>query len=94
MPGLVAVYRQYNYLCDPHGAVAYKALADYLTQHPADKGIFLETAHPVKFYDVVEPVIGQTVEIPDTIKEQLTKEKKSTMIAVDSEELKNFLMRL
>ncbi len=89
---LLHVYNQHNYLCDPHGAVAYRALEDYLQLHPNNKGIFLETAHPVKFYDVVEPVIGQTVKVPDSIKEQLTKEKKSTMIGVDAEELKGFLM--
>ncbi len=91
---LLHVYNQHNYLCDPHGAVAYRALEDYLQLHPNNKGIFLETAHPVKFYDVVEPVIGQTVKVPDSIKEQLTKEKKSTMIGVDAEELKGFLMGL
>ncbi len=89
---LLHVYNQHNYLCDPHGAVAYRALEDYLQLHPNNKGIFLETAHPVKFYDVVEPVIGQTVKVPDSIKEQLTKEKKSTRIGVDAEELKGFLM--
>src|SRR5450756_2513594 len=55
------VYSQHHYLPDPHGAVGYRALADYLAAQnaahpaaPAPKGIFLETAHPVKFYDTVE----------------------------------------
>ena len=91
---LLSVYTQHNYLCDPHGAVAYRALEDYLQTHPNNKGIFLETAHPVKFYDVVEPVIGQTVEVPKAIKAQMEKEKKSTMIGVGVEELKSFLMGL
>ena len=91
---LLDVYNQHNYLCDPHGAVAYRALEDYLQLNPNDKGIFLETAHPVKFYDVVEPVIGQTVEVPDSIKDELAKEKKSTLIGVGVEELKGFLMKL
>jgi threonine synthase len=91
---LRSVYSQHNYLCDPHGAVAYRALEDYLQTSTNSKGIFLETAHPVKFYDVVEPVIAQTVTVPDSIKEQLTKEKKSTLIGVGVEELKRFLMRL
>jgi threonine synthase len=91
---LLSVYQKHNYLCDPHGAVAYRALEDYLQINPNNEGIFLETAHPVKFYDVVEPVIGQTVEVPDSIKEQLTKEKKSTTIGVGVEELKSFLMQL
>lgn len=91
---LLEVYNQHNYLCDPHGAVAYRALEDYLQTNPNNKGIFLETAHPVKFYDVVEPVIGQTVEIPDSIKAELVKEKKSTVINAGAAELKNFLMQL
>lgn len=90
---LLAVYQKHNYLCDPHGAVAYRALEDFLQAHPGNKGIFLETAHPVKFYDVVEPVIGQTVPVPDSIKEQLTKEKKSTLINKGEQELKSFLMQ-
>ena len=90
---LLSVYNEHNYLCDPHGAVAYRALEDYLQAHPNNKGIFLETAHPVKFYDVVEPVIGQTVEIPESIKVQLTQEKKSTQIDADFSALKNYLMQ-
>ncbi len=91
---LLDVYNQHNYLCDPHGAVAYRALEDYLQLHLNDKGMFLETAHPVKFYDVVEPVIGQPVEVPESIKEQLTKEKKSVEIGVGADEFKEFLMGL
>lgn len=89
---LLAVYNQHNYLCDPHGAVAFRALEDYLQLHPGDKGIFLETAHPVKFFDVVEPVIGQTVEIPASIEEQLKLEKKSTIINADFAALKDYLL--
>jgi threonine synthase len=91
---LLSVYTQHNYLCDPHGAVAYHALEDYLNVHVNDKGIFLETAHPIKFFDVVEPVIGQTIEVPDSIKDEMEKEKKSTEIGVGVEELKSFLMKL
>ncbi len=89
---LLSVYNEHNYLCDPHGAVAYRALEDYLQLHPGDKGIFLETAHPVKFFDVVEPVIGQTVEIPASIEEQLKLEKKSTIINADFAASKDYLL--
>ena len=64
---LKEVYQQFKYLPDPHGAVGYLALQRYLQQHADDKGMFLETAHPVKFYDVVEPVIGETVPVPAAI---------------------------
>ncbi|HKG68046.1 MAG TPA: threonine synthase, partial [Segetibacter sp.] len=58
---------QYNYLLDPHGAVAFAGLEKYLQQHPSAQGIILETAHPVKFYDVVEKITGQPVKTPDSI---------------------------
>jgi threonine synthase len=86
------VYKKYNYLPDPHGAVGYLALQRYLQQHSGDKGIFLETAHPVKFYDVVEPVIGETVPVPDSIKEQLKLTRQSSVIQPDYEMLKNTLL--
>ncbi|HEX2639943.1 MAG TPA: threonine synthase, partial [Pyrinomonadaceae bacterium] len=53
------VYRQYGYTLDPHGAVGYRALADYLERSPNEKGIFIETAHPVKFASV-EEILGTT----------------------------------
>ncbi len=61
---LKEVYLEDKYLLDPHGAVGYGALKRYLQEHHQLKGIFLETAHPVKFYDVVEPVINQKVAMP------------------------------
>ncbi len=89
---LKAVYEQEKYLLDPHGAVGYHALKQY-QQHTAEKGIVLETAHPVKFYDVVEPVIGEKVPIPAAIEEQLKLEKKSILIDADASQLKEFLMK-
>jgi threonine synthase len=91
---LLSVFNEQQYLCDPHGAVAYKALQDYLQNNPNDKGIFLETAHPVKFYDVVEPIINEAVPIPESIKQQLLLEKKSTKIGIGTDELKGFLLGL
>lgn len=89
---LLEVYKKYMYLCDPHGAVAYRALEDYLTAHPGDKGIFLETAHPVKFYDVVEPIINEAVPVPESIQEQLKLEKKSSKIKTGAAALNEFLL--
>ena len=58
------------------------------------KGIVLETAHPVKFYDVVEPVIGEPVPVPESIKLQLLMEKKSIKIDTDPNSLKEFLLAM
>ena len=91
---LKSVYQNNGYLLDPHGAVGYLALQRYLQQHPSQKGIVLETAHPVKFYDVVEPVIGEAVPIPATIQQQLSLEKKSTKINAEADLLKAFLYSL
>ena len=59
---------------------------------PDLKGIFLETAHPVKFYDSVEPIIGQKVPLPDEIKMLLGKEKHSLKMEVKYEALENYLL--
>jgi threonine synthase len=91
---LQKVYQTEGYLLDPHGAVGYLALQQYLQNNPAEKGIVLETAHPVKFYDVVEPVIGEAVPIPVTVQQQLLLEKKSTKIAAEVDLLKEFLLSL
>jgi threonine synthase len=90
---LISVYQKHNYLLDPHGAVAYNALQQYQAQHQNTKGVILETAHPVKFYDVIEPLINQTVPVPETVAEQIKKEKVSTKISTNTSELKDFLLR-
>lgn len=89
---LQEVYHTYHYLCDPHGAVGYKALEQYLHSHPTQKGIFLETAHPVKFYHVVEPVINAPIEMPDQVKHIMQKEEVFTAIDADFYHLKDFLL--
>jgi len=86
------VYNGNRYLLDPHGAVAYAGLKQYLFNHPSDKGIVLETAHPVKFYDVVEPIINQKVPIPNTVKALLGKEKTSIRMDPDYNTLKDYLL--
>jgi threonine synthase len=86
------VYQKENYLLDPHGAVAYAALKNFQRKHPEQKGFILETAHPVKFYDVVEPVINEKIPVPESVKSILTKEKQSTSMEANFEELKEFLL--
>ncbi|MDB5198785.1 MAG: thrC [Chitinophagaceae bacterium] len=89
---LKEVHSDTNYLLDPHGAVGYLGLEKYLQQHPGLQGFFLETAHPVKFYDVVEPIIQQPVPMPDAIKYLLKEEKQSIEIEVDYNSLKDYLL--
>jgi threonine synthase len=87
------VYEQNNYLPDPHGAVGYLALKKYLTANPSEKGIFLETAHPVKFPDAVEKITGKKIELPLSIKDIMTQQKKSTKMKAEYNELKGYLMK-
>jgi threonine synthase len=88
---LLELYKDYNYVADPHGAVGYLGAKAYLENNDAHV-VFLETAHPTKFLDVVEEVIKKTVPLPPQIEAVMDKEKVS--IAVDSyEELKGFLLK-
>jgi threonine synthase len=86
------VYEKENYLLDPHGAVGYLALQKYLTGHPGDMGIFLETAHPIKFPGAVENSLGLSLEIPEALQTLLNSEKKSTLIDADYLQLRDYLL--
>jgi len=87
------VYGQYKYILDPHGAVGYLGLMKYKKEVQNDiTGVFLETAHPAKFVDLVEPVLNNQVEIPERLKALLHREKKSTVLSKDFQELKNYLL--
>jgi threonine synthase len=86
------VYDQYHYLLDTHGAVAYAALQQFLATNPGQKGIVLETAHPVKFYDVVEPIINQKVPMPPSVAHLLHLPKVATPMEVDYHTFKQYLL--
>jgi threonine synthase len=89
------VFKEKNYVLDPHGAVGFIALHRYLNAHPNKKGFFLETAHPSKFYDVIEPVIHQQVEIPESLQVLLKQKKNSIkMKADDNDGLRSLLKGL
>jgi len=87
------VYKNFNYLLDPHGAVAYTALENYLENYPNEAGFILETAHPIKFLDTVERVINQSVKIPDNLTYLLKLKKNSTLIKPNFEDLKAVLLK-
>ncbi|HEY4109407.1 threonine synthase [Puia sp.] len=86
------LYHHHHYLADPHGAVGWLALQRYLENHKEAKGLFLETAHPVKFYDTVEPIIGQQIPLPPSVAELLDKQKHSKKITAQYTNLKEFLL--
>jgi threonine synthase len=86
------VYRDYQYVLDPHGAVAMLALEKYLADHPSEAGIFLATAHPVKFPETVELAIGKPLEMPEAAKDLIGKISYSVPMAADFREFKNWLL--
>lgn len=79
-----------GYVCDPHGACGYQALVEGL--QPGETGIFLETAHPAKFKDTVEPIIGQPVEIPATLQKFMKGTKQTQDMTSDFADFKQFLL--
>lgn len=84
------VYKKYGYVMDPHGAVGYLGLQEFLAKNSEYHGTFLETAHPVKFLETVQGAIGDKVKIPQSIKGIMTKEKTAHNIS-SYNELKSFL---
>jgi len=89
---LKACYTENGYLPDPHGACGYRALKEKL--QPTETGVFLETAHPAKFLETVENIIGEKVVIPFKLKEFMKGEKKSILMTKDFETFKNYLLSL
>lgn len=89
---ITEVYQKYHYLLDPHSAVAFASLEQYLEDNPDKNGFILGTAHPVKFPDAVEKAIHSALEIPESLNDLMKKEKKTVEIDADFEELKRFLL--
>ncbi len=84
------VFQKHQYILDPHGAVGYKAVIDKGTA--GNIKVFLETASPVKFREVVEPIIGQKLPVPERLKEALSKSKSSIKMKKTYSEFKAFLL--
>jgi threonine synthase len=85
------VYKEDNYLLDPHGATGFMASEQYLKENPDNHLIFLETAHPAKFHESVEPVIGEMVNIPERLQQFMEKKKKSIVMGKNYSEFKKYL---
>jgi threonine synthase len=90
LEALKNIYNANGYIAEPHGAVGYLGLKKELQKHENAIGVFLETAHPIKFLDVVEPALGITLPIPEQIESVINEDKVSVKIKT-YEELKVFL---
>ncbi len=86
------VYNKTHYLLDPHGACGYRALSEHLK--PGETGVFLETAHPAKFLETVEKIIGEKVDIPAKLQAFMHGEKKTVLMAKDFASFKQYLMNV
>ncbi|MFT2011211.1 threonine synthase [Pontibacter sp. 13R65] len=84
------VNQEQNYLMDPHGAIGYMALKKYLPEQKT-AGIFLETAHPAKFKQTIEDIIGTKLALPEQLQAFLNKPKQSISINNDFSEMASVL---
>jgi threonine synthase len=87
------VFKNKNYTLDPHGAIGYLGLKDYLKSNLNAVGVFLETAHPAKFKETVEKSIGSSVSIPERLKKFLVEKRQSILMGKGFEELKGYLIQ-
>lgn len=85
------VYEETGYLLDPHGACGYRALVQDLQK--GETGVFLETAHPAKFLQTVEQIIGHEVKVPEKLQAFMRGTKQSVPMAKDFETFKAYLLR-
>ena len=83
-------YARTGYLLDPHGACGYRALKEGL--RPGEIGFFCETAHPAKFKDTVERIIGAPVAIPDRLAAFMKGTKQSVALPKDFDTFKRYLL--
>jgi threonine synthase len=87
------IYASTDYVMDPHGAIGYLGLIKYLEERGEDiTGIFLETAHPAKFKEVVDETLSRPIDIPLPLQRFLEQPKKSIPMKSDFEGFKDFLL--
>jgi threonine synthase len=84
-------YEETKYVLDPHGACGYQALVDGLKD--GEVGVFCETAHPAKFKEKVDDILGIDVEIPDRLAAFMKGEKQSVPMTKDFADFKKYLMK-
>jgi len=87
-----SVYKKYNYMLDPHGAVGYLGLRQFLDECGGEvTGMFLETAHPGKFSEVVEDTLGEKMKLPESLESLKGKKKQSVQVSSRFEDVKELI---
>jgi threonine synthase len=84
-------YAETGYILDPHGACGYRALEEQL--QPGEVGIFCETAHPAKFKEKVDDILGIDVEIPERLAAFMRGEKQSVPMPNDYDAFRQYLLQ-
>ena len=83
-------YNETGYVLDPHGACGYRALKEGLRE--GEIGVFCETAHPAKFKEKVDAILGTDIEIPARLRAFMDGEKQSVEMSKDFADFKQYLM--
>jgi threonine synthase len=88
------VFKEFNYILDPHTAVAYGGLQKWLERNKGQKGIIVSTAHALKFPSVVEKITGKKIEIPRHVEKIMQSEKKSIITEPMYEDVKSKILEI
>lgn len=86
------VWNQHGYMLDPHGAVGYLAAEAWGKEHPDTYNIVLETAHPAKFLEDMERIIGDKISVPQRLAALADREKHAIPMSTSFADFKNWLM--
>ncbi len=90
---ILKIFNNYNYLLDPHSAIGLLGLERYLKEFNNDvNSIFLGTAHPAKFADILEPIINKKIIFPESLLRVMNKNKKSKVLKNDYKEFYDYLI--
>ncbi|RYE18160.1 MAG: threonine synthase [Sphingobacteriales bacterium] len=94
LDALEQVYKAHDYVVCPHTAIAWKALKEWQGSHAAGTtGVFLSTAHPCKFPDVIPAEIAAKIVVPESVKELEGKEKQAVQLPADFDAFKAYLLK-
>lgn len=89
------VFKEKKYVIDPHSAIGYQGLKDYLLSESSNlQGVFLGTAHPAKFWEVVEPLIGENIKLPQALQEALNRPTQSQKMSANFSDFKEYLIKV
>ena len=89
---MAQIHKDSGYVCDPHGAIGHQALDAPLQQDHDATGVYLHTAAPCKFGDVVAPIIGQDPEMPERLTAIIDRPKQAVPISATYTALKDYLL--